>query len=60
MQDLVAKAAKVTEPREALLSTDVQDAILAAATSVATGKATPQAAADTLQKAAEAAGETFK
>jgi ABC-type glycerol-3-phosphate transport system substrate-binding protein len=60
VQDLVAKAAKVTEPREALLSTDVQDAILAAATSVATGKATPQAAADTLQKAAEAAGETFK
>lgn len=60
VQDLIAKAAKVTEPREALLSTDVQDAILAAATSVATGKATPQAAADTLQKAAEAAGETFK
>jgi ABC-type glycerol-3-phosphate transport system substrate-binding protein len=60
VQDLIAKAAKVTEPREALLSSDVQDAILAAATSVATGKATPQAAADTLQKAAEAAGETFK
>ncbi|GIH15456.1 ABC transporter substrate-binding protein [Rugosimonospora africana] len=60
VQDLIAKAAKVTEPREALLSTDVQNAILAAATSVATGKASPQDAADTLQKAAEAAGETFK
>ena len=54
------RSATVTEPREALLSSDVQTAILAAATSVATGKATPQDAADTLQKAAEAAGETFK
>jgi ABC-type glycerol-3-phosphate transport system substrate-binding protein len=60
VQNLLTKVAGVTEPREALLSTDVQNAILAAATSVATGKATPQAAADTLQKAAEAAGETFK
>jgi len=50
----------VTEPREALLSADVQTAILAAATSVATGKASPQDAANTLQQAAEAAGETFK
>ena len=45
----------MTEPRFALLTADVQDAILAAATSAATGKATPQEAADTLQKAAEAA-----
>jgi ABC-type glycerol-3-phosphate transport system substrate-binding protein len=60
VQDLVTKVGSVTEPREALLSADVQTAILAAATSVATGKATPQDAADTLQKAAEAAGETFK
>lgn len=60
VQDLVVKAGNVTEPRESLLSADVQNAILAAATSVATGKATPQDAADTLQKAAEAAGETFK
>jgi len=41
-------------------STDVQNAILAAAQSVATGQATPQAAANTLQQAAVAAGETFK
>ncbi|HEY2675107.1 MAG TPA: extracellular solute-binding protein [Rugosimonospora sp.] len=60
VQSLLSKVKGVTEPREALLSTDVQNAILAAATSVATGKATPQAAAATLQKAAEAAGETFK
>jgi raffinose/stachyose/melibiose transport system substrate-binding protein len=60
VQDLITKAGGVTEPRESLLSADVQNAILAAATSVATGKATPQQAADTLQKAAEAAGEIFK
>jgi len=55
VQDLIQKVASVTEPREALLSADVQDAILAAATSVASGKATPDAATKTLQKAAEAA-----
>lgn len=60
VQNLVAKVSNITEPREALLSADVQTAILAAATSVATGKATPQAAAETLQKAAEAAGVKFK
>jgi ABC-type glycerol-3-phosphate transport system substrate-binding protein len=60
VQDLVSAVGSVTEPRESLLSADVQTAILAAATSVATGKATPQQAADTLQQAAEAAGETFK
>jgi raffinose/stachyose/melibiose transport system substrate-binding protein len=58
--DLITKVGSVTEPREALLSADVQTAILAAATSVATGKATPDAAAKTLQQAAEAAGVTFK
>jgi len=60
VQDLVTKVGNVTEPREALLSADVQTAILAAATSVATGKTSPQDAANTLQQAAEAAGETFK
>jgi raffinose/stachyose/melibiose transport system substrate-binding protein len=60
VQQLIEQAATITEPREALLGADVQDAILAAATSVATGKAAPQQAADTLQKAAEAAGVTFK
>jgi ABC-type glycerol-3-phosphate transport system substrate-binding protein len=53
VQELVNKVAAVTEARESLLSTDVQNAILAAATSVATGSATPQAAADTLEHAAE-------
>ncbi len=52
---LIDKTGTVTEPREALLSTDVQNAILAAAQSVATGKATPQAAANTLQQAAKQA-----
>ncbi len=60
VKDLVTKVAGVTEPREALLSTDVQNAILAAAQSVATGSASPQDAANTLQQAAEAAGEKFK
>jgi ABC-type glycerol-3-phosphate transport system substrate-binding protein len=61
--DLIAKTGTVNEPREALLSSDVQNGsggILAAATAVASGKETPQAAADALQKAAEASGQTFK
>ena len=53
MKELLAKVATVTQPRFALLSQDLQDAFFAAATSVATGKATPQEAANTLQKAAE-------
>jgi ABC-type glycerol-3-phosphate transport system substrate-binding protein len=52
---LLEKVGSVSEPREALLSADVQNAILAAAQSVADGSSTPQQAADTLQKAAEAA-----
>lgn len=60
VQKYMQKAATLTEPRESLLSADVQNAILAAATSVATGSATPQAAANTLQQAAVAAGEKFK
>jgi ABC-type glycerol-3-phosphate transport system substrate-binding protein len=60
VQDLITKAASITEPRESLLSSDVQNGILAAATSVATGKASPEDATKTLQQAAEAAGVTFK
>ncbi len=60
VQKLVQKVGSVTEPREALLGADVQTAILAAAQSVATGQATPNAAAETLQQAAVAAGQTFK
>ena len=60
VQDLITKVGSVTEPREALLSADVQTGILAAATSVATGKSTPEDAAKTMQQAAEAAGVTFK
>ena len=60
VQQLITKASAVTEPRQALLSADVQTGILAAATSVATGKASPEEAAKTLQQAAEAAGVTFK
>jgi raffinose/stachyose/melibiose transport system substrate-binding protein len=54
VKDLLTEVGTVTEPRFALLSTDVQDAILAAATSTATGKSTPQEAADTLEKTAAA------
>jgi raffinose/stachyose/melibiose transport system substrate-binding protein len=60
VQQLIEKVGDVNEPREALLNADVQTGILAAATSVATGKATPADAAKTLQQAAEAAGVTFK
>jgi ABC-type glycerol-3-phosphate transport system substrate-binding protein len=60
VEDLITKSAAITEPRESLLSADVQTGILAAATSVATGKATPEDAAKALQQAAEAAGVTFK
>jgi len=55
VKELLTKVTTVTQPRFALLNQDVQDAILQAATSTATGKATPQEAADTLQQAAEAA-----
>jgi ABC-type glycerol-3-phosphate transport system substrate-binding protein len=55
VKDLLAKVGTVTQPRFALLNQDVQDAIFQAATSTATGKSTPQEAADTLQTAAEAA-----
>jgi raffinose/stachyose/melibiose transport system substrate-binding protein len=55
VKTLLAKVASVTEPRFALLSQDVQDAFLQAATSTATGKASPADAANTLEKAAEAA-----
>ncbi len=57
--NLIKQVGTVTEPRESLLSADVQTAILAAAQSVATGSATPQAAAKTLQSAAVASGEKF-
>jgi ABC-type glycerol-3-phosphate transport system substrate-binding protein len=59
LADYLKKAETVTEPREALLGADVQTAILAAASSVATGGASPQQAANTLQQAAVAAGEKF-
>ena len=55
VKDLLAKVAPVTQPRFALLNQDVQDAIFQAAQSTATGKATPEEAANTLQEAAAAA-----
>ena len=58
---LLAKVATVEQPRFALLLQDHTDAFFAAAVSVATGKATPEEAANTMQKtiedAVEAAGE---
>jgi ABC-type glycerol-3-phosphate transport system substrate-binding protein len=55
VKDLLAKVAPITQPRFALLNQDLQDAIFQAGQSVATGKATPEEAANTLQQAAEAA-----
>jgi raffinose/stachyose/melibiose transport system substrate-binding protein len=55
VEALLKKLPTVTEHRFAEVSQDVQDAIFAASTSTATGKATPQQAAETLQKAADAA-----
>ena len=60
IQSLIKEVGNVTEARESLLSADVQNAILTAAESVATGSATPQKAAQTLQSAAVASGEKFK
>lgn len=60
VKDLLKQVGDVTQPREALVSNDLSTAILAAATSVASGSASPSAAASTLQQAAAAAGETFK
>jgi raffinose/stachyose/melibiose transport system substrate-binding protein len=57
VKGLLAKVAPVTQPRFALLNQDVQTAIFDAATSTATGKATPDKAANTLQQAAESAGQ---
>ncbi len=54
VKSLISKVSTVTEPREALLSEDVQNDILAAASSVASGSATPTAAAQKLQSAAAA------
>ena len=55
VKDLLAKVATVEQPRFALLLQDHTDAFFAAATSVATGKATPEEAANTMQKTIEAA-----
>jgi raffinose/stachyose/melibiose transport system substrate-binding protein len=55
VKDLLAKVATVTQPRFALLSQDHTDAFFAAATSTATGKSSPEEAANTLQKTIEAA-----
>ena len=52
IKKLIEQVAGVTQPREALLSADVQNDILAAAQSVASGSATPAAAAKKLQSQA--------
>ena len=50
--NLIKQVGSVTQPREALLSADQQNDILAAAQSVASGSATPAAAAQKLQSSA--------
>jgi raffinose/stachyose/melibiose transport system substrate-binding protein len=53
VKEVLTKVGSVTQPRFALLNQDVQDAFLQAATSTASGKSTPQQAADAIQKAAD-------
>jgi raffinose/stachyose/melibiose transport system substrate-binding protein len=56
---LGVEAGKATESRFRYLNSDVQDAIITAATSVGGGSATPAQAAATLQAAAVASGVKF-
>jgi raffinose/stachyose/melibiose transport system substrate-binding protein len=56
LKDYTTTVPKTTESRFLYLNQDKQDAILAAAVSVATGKATPQQAADKLQSTIKALG----
>jgi ABC-type glycerol-3-phosphate transport system substrate-binding protein len=56
---LIAQTSAVTEPREAPLNAQMQQAIQVAATTVAAGQATPAQAAATLQSSAEQAGVKF-
>jgi ABC-type glycerol-3-phosphate transport system substrate-binding protein len=60
IQDLIKRTASTSEPRLALLSANLQQAIGVATTQVAAGQATPEQALQTLQTAAVAAGEKFK
>ena len=60
LEQLIKEAAPVTEPRLGLIGVDLGVAIGVASTTVAEGKATPEEAAQTLQKAAEDAGIEFK
>jgi ABC-type glycerol-3-phosphate transport system substrate-binding protein len=63
IKSLAQSVGTVTEPRESLLSSAMQNGtggILAAAQGVATGSETPQAAAKALQAAAVASGVRFK
>ncbi|WP_085368918.1 ABC transporter substrate-binding protein [Leifsonia sp. NCR5] len=55
VNDYLKSMASINEPRFALLNADIENAFLAAAQSVGSGSATPQAAAKTLQQAADAA-----
>ncbi len=56
---LIDQTSRVTEPREAPLNAQMQQAIQVAATTVAAGQATPAQAAATLQAAAVQAGVKF-
>jgi raffinose/stachyose/melibiose transport system substrate-binding protein len=56
---LIDQTSQVTEPREAPLNADMQQAIQVAATTVAGGQATPAQAVATLQAAAVQSGVKF-
>jgi len=55
VNDYLSSLTSIDEPRFALLNADIENAFLAAAQSVGSGSATPEAAAKTLQQAADAA-----
>jgi raffinose/stachyose/melibiose transport system substrate-binding protein len=57
---LIDQTSHVTEPREAPLNAEMQQAIQVAATTVAAGQATPAQAAATLQASAVQSGVKFK
>jgi raffinose/stachyose/melibiose transport system substrate-binding protein len=57
---LIDQTSQVTEPREAPLNAQMQQAIQVAATTVAAGQATPAQAAVTLQASAVQAGVKFR
>jgi raffinose/stachyose/melibiose transport system substrate-binding protein len=56
LQELIKTTSTVSEPRLSLVSSELQEAVGVAATTVAAGQATPEQAAKKLQETMAAAG----